>query len=377
MLDKIKSLDKKTLYLFGGMILLPIILIIVLVIVRGCSGGTVSYSEYENKMISASEKYFKKKKILPTSEGETAEVSLSKLVKGGYIKSSEDLLEDSSCKGTVIVRNNGESIKENEGGYYLYSVNLECKDYSTETLSDNIIKNVVTSGAGLYQTENGYIFKGETDASKKEYVNNYITFFGRDYRIISIDSNGDLRLIKTEQERNSGAWDNKYNEIEKKAYGENKYADSSILKRLVADYNTEKKIKKEAKKYIVAKDICVDLISTTNGSLTNNGCQNILKNQVIGLIDIRDFAIASLDPDCNSIYSRSCRNYNYMREFLDITWTSSAVAENTYQAYYMNQGMPKYEKTSSTKRYYIVINISGNITNFEGDGSLENPYVIK
>ena len=169
----------------------------------------------------------------------------------------------------------------------------------------------------------------------------------------------------------------KYNEKIKKAYGENKYADSKMLKNLINDYNNEKRIKKESKKYIVAKDICVDGISTKITSLKLSKCKNVLSDQVIGIISVYDYANASLDPDCDNLYSRSCRNYNYMREFLYDSWTYSAVSDDTYNVYYLNQGIPEYKRANLFMKYYIVINISGDITEYTGDGSLENPYVIK
>ena len=60
---------------------------------------------HEEKMITATENYIKGKE--PKEEGQTLTVELSDLVEGGYIKSTEKLLDDSTCKGSVTVRRNG------------------------------------------------------------------------------------------------------------------------------------------------------------------------------------------------------------------------------------------------------------------------------
>ena len=85
MLETIKKLDRKTLVLLGCMILIPILLILFLVIIKGCTGG-VSYEKYEKNMISAAEKYFKDNDLLPKEESQTATVELSQLITDKYIK---------------------------------------------------------------------------------------------------------------------------------------------------------------------------------------------------------------------------------------------------------------------------------------------------
>ena len=89
MLNALKRMDKKFLIFVGLIIGLPIVLILFLVIMRGCGNSKMTYQEYEQKMISTTEKYLTLTKKIPTNEGETVTVKLSELINGEYIKSTE------------------------------------------------------------------------------------------------------------------------------------------------------------------------------------------------------------------------------------------------------------------------------------------------
>lgn len=368
MVEAIKKIDKKILIIAGVIIALPILLIIFLAIFQGCSNNKLTFEEYENKMISATENYIKDKE--PQEEGEVVTVNLSKLVKEGYIKSSEDLLEDASCKGSVSVRRNGAIIEENNGGYLNYTVNLECDKYKTETLKDSLMKQLTTTGNGLYQQGNGYVFKGED-------VDNYITFYGKEYRIISMDSDGILKLVKVERGAMTEYWDNKFNTEINNSYGKNIYADSSILKKLLTEYNDTKIISNDAKKHMVAKDICIDSRAINDVSINVEiPCTNVLEKQVVSLVDVTDYANASLDAECTGIDSLSCNNYNYLYELNLRTWTLNAVSNNTYEVYYLGSGIVRSQRASRYDSYNMVIYIDGN-EKVSGQGKDTDPYVIK
>lgn len=371
MVEAFKKMDKKILIIVACIILLPILLIIFLAIIQACSNSKLTPEKYEEKMISAAQTYLEEKAKEPTVEGETVVVKLSKLVSGGYIKSSEKLLGDESCEGSVTARRNGSTIEKNDGGFVNYTVDLKCNDYKTTTLKEKIMEDLTTSGSGLYNQNNKYIFKGEE-------VNNYITFFDNQYRIVSMDSNGFIKLLKVEEESNSIYWDVKFNVEVNDSYGKNIYKDSFILKQLLDDYNNTKKISNKAKKHIVSHSICVDLRNFEDSSINyNNNCTNTLENQVISLLDVEDFAKASLDPECISIYSKSCRNYNYLKDLSLNAWTYVADSSNTYEVYYLSNGIIRSQEASRYNTYNIVIYIDGNEKIASGDGSEEEPYVIK
>jgi len=326
MVEALKKIDKKILIIAGVIICFPILIIVFLAIMRSCSNSKITYEGYEAKMIVAAEKYFDENKKNPTKEREKVTVKLNTLVKKEYIKSSEDLLDDDSCEGSVTVRLNGSLIEENDGGFLNYTVNLECQNYKTNTLKSSILKDLTTQGNGLYDLNNRYVFKGDE-------VNNYISFFGTMYRIVNINDAGIVKLIKTESEPLDRYWDNKYNVNINDIYGKNIYADSAILKYMVADYNNDTVIKNSSKKHIVSTDVCIDSRDLNDNVIGDYSCINKLEKQVIALLDISDFARASLDPDCNSITSKSCGNYNYLKKLNLNTWTP--IIHNKYIIYQM------------------------------------------
>lgn len=362
----LKKMDKKNVYIFAGLIFVPIVLILFLVLIRGCN-GTLSYSKYEDKMIKAAEKYFSDENNLPVTEGGEVTVSLDDLVNGGYLKSSEKLLKDDSCTGSVTVRNNGASLKANNGGFYLYTPYLSCDGYETSYLIDKLMEDVVTSKSGLYQTDDGYVYKGSK-------VNNYVSFFDKNYRIISIDNDGILKLVKVDSEKDKVIWDDKFNTEKNRAYGKNDYSDSYIIDALLNKY-LETDINK--KKHLVAYDVCVGNRGLNYVSIDKtNECSDKLENQFISLMNTYDYAMASYDSECTSIYSGACSNYNYIFDSINSTWLMNGLSDNSYEVYYY-QGTISYGKANNKKRYNMVIYLSGNEVYKKGDGSLSSPYVIK
>lgn len=371
MVDALKKMDKKFLIIIGCIILIPILLLIFLAIIQGCGNRKITYEKYESKMITATEKYIKDKDMQPQDESETVTVTLSQLVEGEYIKTTEKLLDDSTCDGSVTVRRNGSSIETNEGGYLNYTVDLKCDNHSTVHLVDKLLENVVTSESGLYKIEDGYVFKGDK-------VKNYITFFGQDYRIMSVDENGILKLVKAESEINSRIWDNKYNTEIGYSYGKNIYKDSDILTQLLSDYNNVKKISTDAKKHVVAYDSCIGKRSSTDYSINKKiDCSDVLEKQVISLINVSDYAMASTDPDCNSIKSRACKNYNYLSDISLSGWTLNSLTDNTYEIFYLSDGLIEITNANSYVEYSIVIYIDGNELYTSGNGTSTDPYIIK
>lgn len=370
MIETLKKLDKKFLIIAGCLIILPILLIIFLAIIQGCSNRKTSYNSYENKMVTAAKKYFNDNDLLPKNESETSSVTLDTLIDRKYIKTTEKLL-DETCSGSVTVRNNGSSIESNNGGFLNYTYDLKCEKYSTVHLIDKLKESITTEGSGLYLVGEDYIFKGDTPK-------NYITFYDKNYRIMSIDKDGIIKLIRDESEINSKVWDNKYNTEAKASYGKTIYKDSAILKTLISDYQNKKKISPKAKEHIVAYDSCIGKRNSKDYSINKElDCSEVLEKQVISLVNVSDYAMASLDPECDSIASKSCRNYNYLSSKSLSTWTLNSILDNTYETIYLSSGYYRIENASMYNTYNIVIYIDGNELYTTGIGTSENPYVIK
>lgn len=370
MISALRRLDSKFLIMVGCLIGIPIVILLLLAIMQGCGNKKISHEKYEEKMLEAAEKYASKKTKDLTEEGSVVTVELDELVQAGYIKSAEKLLDDTSCNGSVSIRRNGSSIESTNGGYLNYTVNLTCKDYKTTHLIDKIKEEVVTEGSGLYQTENTYIFKGDK-------VDNYIMFFDNLYRIMSIDENEILKLVKVYSETPSRVWDNKFNVETNRYSGKNIYKDSNMLAALNHDYQNTKKISTKAKQHIVAYDVCIGKRSNSDHVISNEvDCSEKLEKQVVSLLNISDYAMASLDPDCKDLRSRSCGNYNYLRNIVSSTWTLNASKDNTYDVIYLSDGLMELNNAKTSMRYNIVLYVDGNELYTEGKGTETNPYII-
>ena len=103
----------------------------------------------------------------------------------------------------------------------------------------------------------------------------------------------------------------------------------------------------------------------------------MLEKQLVSLINVSDYASASIDPDCNSTNSLACNNYNYLYNAASSTWTLNSISDNTYQAIYLSNGMMRIENANYYNTYNIVIYIDGNERYISGIGSKEKPYIIE
>ena len=363
----LKKMDKKFLYICGALIIVPLLIILLLVLIRGCN-SSITAEKYENKMLSAAKNYFKKKNTLPVSEGGVTQVSLEDLVDEKYIKNPDGYVSDNKCEGYVKVINNGVSVKENDGGYYLYIPHLSCEKYKTVHLIDKLLEDVVTSESGLYQTNDGYIYKGSK-------VNNYVKFADKTYRIISVDNNNIMKLVKVDSEKNRVLWDTKFNSEKNKSFGKNDYSDSNIIDVLKTRYN---KFKDDQKKHLFAYNVCYGNRSESYRAVDKTKeCSKILENQFVSLMSTYDFASASYDPECTSITAGSCRNYNFIFDSIDTTWLMNGNSDNSYEVYFYSQGYIDVTRANTNKRYNMVIYLSADELYNNGKGTSDSPYVIK
>lgn len=360
MKDFFSKMDRKFLITAGLLITIPLFIIIVLMIVRGCSSGT-GYENYQDKMIKKAEKYVENHQLLPRKSGKEVVVTLDELVDNG-LKSPEKALKDSTCTGSVTVKRNNKE--------YMYIPYLECSEYTTDYIMDHLKKDVVKAESGLYKEGNEYIYKGNK-------VKNYVSFFGTIYRIIKIDSNNNLRMIKEKREDNQVSWDDKYNVSADDNLGINEYYNSAIYDQLWKQYNNERIVSKDMKKHMVGHSVCLDKKSNEDNNPESPVCQNVLNDQFISLPTIYDYTLASYDNDCKQIGDGACANFNYLDDVLTSTWSVNASSEDTYSVYYLAGSYIDTSQADSYKSYYWIISISGNELYTSGNGTETNPYIIK
>lgn len=356
----IKKMYKYIIFIVIGIVAL----ILIFWIISLFKNKHLSYSAIEDKMISAAKAYMEEDEEKLPIEGNEVVLSMKTLVETNKIKELSSYTgDDVTCTGEVVVKNNS--------GFYSYIPYLNCgKDYKTQTLTNYIIDNseIVSTDKGLYSVGNEYIYRGE-------FVDNYVKFAGQLWRIIKIDSNGDIRILQNDSKQKS-VWDDRYNIQKDQVVGINDYEKSRIKETL--DENFEKSFKDEDKAKIVSKDICVgerfEKDSTKDGSTE---CAKKMPNQKLGLLQVNEYMYASVDPNCQETFSDACQNYNYLALSDRNIWTQTPTAENSYTAYYIAQSYLDETKTYVSKSVFMALYLDKNTLYESGTGTLEDPYIVK
>lgn len=379
MSEALKKINKKYLIVVAAIFIVLIMIIVIVAITRSCDRPGEDYKKVEEKLVDAAKSYYKSNNDKLPSTGKNDTINASVLSEKGYMKGLSNYLKDTSCTASVNVYNNG--------GQYLFIPDLKCSEYSTLHLSDKIIEdNLVTSNyddnqsqsdnsqdvtrdyvSGLYDDNGIYVFKGKNP-------NNYLTFGNTTWRIIDINAEGVIRVIKSEPESRVYSWDTKYNSEIQKTVGINDYKNSLILEKLNSEYA---KFKDESKLHLTPFGVCVGKREKSNLNKDRSvDCSSILEDQYISLISSSDYARASLDENCDSIINGACNNYNYMSYFLHQSWTTSTVTDNTYEAIYINSGQASALQARKTATYNWVVAFNGFEKYISGSGTEKDPYVL-
>lgn len=344
-----------------------VLLILFLFIISSCE-SKISPQQLETTIMENAKDYYSSyEEVLPGEES-VISLSLGDLVNKGIIKELDKLLDDTTtCSGSLTIENNN--------NYYIFSPSLDCtmgsEKYKTENLKTKLLESVVSSGNGLYNINNSYYFRGDT-------VDNYIIFDGLLWRITKINEDGTIRLIEADK-RKSTVWDNRYNTLKSSNTGINDYVHNNINSRIKDElediYNSETVLTDNAKGYIKKTSLCVG--KRSQSETINDGsieCSSTIDNQYLGLIQLNEYLIASLDANCLTSISRECRNYNYLADLDGSYWSLTGNSENNNQVYKIDKRATLLNASSSGIAR-IVINIS-DITNVTGTGTEEDPYVV-
>ncbi len=324
-----------------------------------------SYKEVENKMVSAAKEYYKnRQEQLPSIDGMKVTVDVSSLVDAKNMKSLDKMLGSSlSCTGYVTVQKNRE--------YYLYTPHLDCGEkYQTVSLSEQIKNDnpITTSSDGLYEIGENLVFRGEK-------INNYVSFAGKLWRIIRINNDGSLRLLEDDIVY-TGYWDDRYNIDRQDDTGINDFEKSRLKDGLDNIYNNMDMFNDTTKAQIVSKNLCIGkryLDEPDNSGSVE--CSVVTEPRPIGLMQVNEYMVASLDPNCKLATDASCTNYNYLAEYTKSTWSLNADASNTHRAYKFSGGEFITSQASNESGLRLVINLSDNINYTKGTGTEEDPYV--
>lgn len=355
---------KKIVYIGLGVC---IIIFLFLFIITSCD-KKIKPKDLELKIVTNAKKYYKKHTDELPSENGILSVSLDELTEKGIIKEVSKLIDKkTTCSGSLTIENNND--------YYMYSPNLTCtsekETYQSENLKDTLLENIVNEGNGLYKIGNAYYFRGDE-------VDNNLIFDGIKWKITKINEDGTIRLIENVRRRNV-VWDDRYNEEKRTTSGRNSYIyngmNSRIKETLDDIYNLETVLSNDGKGYIKKTNLCIGKRSEED--TINDGsieCSETLNNQYLGLLQVNEYMLASLDAGCTKTTSQSCKNYNYLATFNNTYWTITADKTNTHKVFKINT-TPYSTNASSYGLAKIVINISEN-TSVTGTGTEDDPYLV-
>ena len=360
---------KKIIYIVLGAFAL---LFLFLFVISSCSNKTYSFKELELELVEKSQLYFKNHKDELPPLNTLSTISIEDLSYRGIIGNINKMIgNDANCSGYITIENNN--------NYYMYSPQLNCvntkESYESKNLVNTLLENVVTSGNGLYNLGNSYYFRGDN-------VDNYLIFDGLLWRITKINDDNSIRLIEAGS-REPVIWDDRYNPEINSTTGNNDYVHDNINSRIkdtldaIYDNTYEKKdiLSDNAKGYIKVTSLCIGKRSLEDN--INDGsieCSESLDNQYVGLLQLNEYMLASLDNNCSNAESIACSNYNYLADFDNSYWTITGNSENNSQVYKIyNTVVSSLANSSGMAK--MVINISEN-SNVSGSGTEDDPYVI-
>lgn len=347
--DNFKKSLKNIGIVFGVIILLFIGIWVYQLIV----GVRMEYSKIEDKINMSTKSYLTSTKKLPEIDEKT-EVDSSKLIASGYLKEFSKYTNDTGCSSKTTVENNN--------GQYNYITILTCDNYKTKTLGDVIKDNVAITGAGIYEVNGKYIYKGEV-------VNNYIKLGDTIFRIVSMDESGDVLLIVNESNYSYTSWDNRYNVEIGQNSGKNDYSLSRVRDKTLELYG---KYSELIKKNIIKADWCIDKYSDYAESSV---CNNFIKDYA-ALLSINDYYLASLDSECINFSNKSCNNYNYLSDLVKGSFSLTASSVDGYSIFSMEAGSSSI-MANNVREIFTAVKINSDNHYTLGDGSLTNPYIIK
>lgn len=369
MKEKLQKIDKKLLIIGGSFLVLIIVIIFGSALLYNKVFYKRSYSEVETIMLEAAKSYLNENsEKLPASINSTITIPAETLINAEKMKSLESYLkeEENTCTGEVIITNINQK--------YRYASFLDCgkNKHKTIKFNDYIKENVqiVDNGSGLYNLNNELVYRGDN-------VNNYITFSDKTYRIVKITEEHPM-IIYTEKTESTN-WDDRYNIEKKDNSGINDYSVSRIRDHLNELYKGTTLISEENKLLVAAHNIGIGKRNNNDTDKTGS-LENSLKieNQYIGLLQMNDYLNASADINCTTTTSPSCANYNYLSKYKYNWWTMTASTQNSYRVFRIGNNSTAEVTTTSNSGYVRpVLYLVKDLIYVSGDGSQENPYIVK
>ncbi len=364
------SNDLKKLIIVASSVVGGLILIILIVYFITAGGNKkVTYERFEEIIVEKAKVYFDSHpNDLPTL-GKEKLLYYNTMVNLGIAKPIEKVLDNP--EGCVAYA----SIK-NINNKYIYTPYLNCQDrYQSLELYKKIISDnkIVTTDKGLYKRTDGYFFRGDVN-------NNFVLLNEELYKIIKINKDNTVTLIKTVKTEDSYVWDDRHNSYDEdhSSSGINDFEVSKIKDLLLEMETNSEIIPDTLRGKLVSKKICIGKRALNDKTNDNSiECSVMSKDEyLISLITVSDYMYASLDKHCTTVNDRACMNYNFLST-LSSSHTLTAVKDNTYKIYYFDSYGLYPTDASNMRGIHLVINLAKDVMYRSGVGTKEEPYLIK
>jgi len=249
--------------------------------------------------------------------------------------------------------------RDKKGYYYQKNENnVWEKDTTNETVSifsylvgtDN--SNIVTTGSGLYDMEDRYVFRGNI-------TNNYVKIDNSYFRILSLDKTTKTIKIVSATSNGSAVW----------GATSNSSFNSSTLYTTLLDNELYRSIINTNVKWNIGK------IENTNNLNLNAIRTYETKTKIesnIGLISMSEYMEASINGDCSSGILTSCA----LDTYLDMADAWTLTTTDSYVAYIDTSKGLSYETDLVNSHHNIYRTLNVVATEKNGSGTYADPFVI-
>ena len=242
------------------------------------------------------------------------------------------------------------------------------------TAGDSILEkaSIATSGDGLYKDEyeDRYFYRGKSP-------NNYITFNNETWRIISIESDGTIKIMRNENIEDI-EWDSSNSNNWTRPSTLNTYLNGTYYNRL----------NETSQRQIVAKNWSIGALTDDNNSNNNLTIQiNNENSQVwygkIALITLSEYIRTNSNQNTcgtfNKAESSGCQYTTWMSLKSTYMWTLSPHAGSSNHVFtvYSYSSVNLGEDNAYTiNSVYPTVYLSSNLT-ISGNGTSSDPYRIE
>ena len=243
------------------------------------------------------------------------------------------------------------------------------------SLGDSILEDVpiVSSGDGLYKDayeEGRYFYKGKN-------VNNYITFNNEMWRIVSVEPDKTIKIMR-EANLEDRVWDSS---------GSNNWARPASLNTYLNGSYLKEKLNSTAQSQIVAKDWNVGSTADDNNDLASQikDEKATIWNGKVALITASEYIRSHSDQNnCGTSYnikdnSNICKNNSWM--YINDDWWSLTIPNYTskyiffvYRDGFLMDSSYFIDDIKLAVRPSTYLSSEVKITG--GNGTQENPYIL-